>query len=71
MRSPRRATRGRRFERLATALARLRWRQADARFRLLRSEAIGYRVARAVLVTVAVACVSCALLIFVVLLSTL
>jgi len=50
---------------------RLRWRHADARYRLLRSEVIGYRVARAVLVTVAVACVSCALLIFIVLLSTL
>lgn len=57
------------FDRVAAAVARLRWRQANAVYRLRWSQAKGYRVARAVFTTIAIVAVSCGISIVVLLVT--
>jgi hypothetical protein len=57
------------FDRLAEVFPRLRWRQANAVYKLRWSQATGYRVARVALATAAIAGVSCGLSIVVLVLT--
>jgi hypothetical protein len=57
------------FDRLAEVFTRLRWRQTDAVYKLLWSQATGYRVARVALTTAAMAGVACGLSIVVLVLT--
>ncbi len=58
------------FERVAAAVTRLRWRQANTVYRLRWSQAKGYRTARAVFTTIVIVAVSCGLSVVVLLVTT-